>query len=615
MRRLHSALIAVLAALAWAAGAPAAAHAVWFPSEAIDGPSADVVRLGGADMGRDGTGGLVYIKREGGVPHVFLSRFSGGAWQAPERVDAGIAAAASDAVIAATDGNRLMVLWAAAGRLYGSTFAGAAAPGALTAPVELFNGGGAELDGLDADMGINGTAYGVWRTPAGAGGGDVNAVRLQGSTFELVPAPLDVDASRAAGDSSGRPRVAVSAEGNAVATWGESGADGLRHVYARRVTGLAPSQAPQEVSMSSISGLTGGNADSPDIAIEYDGSFAWVAFRQDFAGVSRGVARRLVGSQFEAPSFIDVGTGGSSPRIAMTGRGVGLTAASAGGGGVVGALLESDAFAPAALLGSGAGSPDPVVATDERDAMAVAWLRGDGALAGRFKPAQKPFEAEAQISSSALGALGAGDYAATADRLGGFAVGMAQGPAGARAISAAVYDRPPSPPSLSTSSSYQRRSQPLLRWKAGLELWGPTTFKVLVDGVEIGATTSQSQFVAPAPVAEGRHRWSLIAVDRRGQQTASKEKVLRIDSTRPRLRLRLSGTRRRGGALRIVARGSDPKGSGLAYVQVDYGDRSRATRRSRSTHRYRSGRYTLRAKAVDKAGNVTRRTVRLRIGR
>jgi hypothetical protein len=604
-------LIPVLAALALAAFAPSA-QAAWFPSEAIDGPSADLVKIGGVDMARDGNGALVYIKREAGVPHVYLARFAGGAWQAPERVDAGIAAGASDASVAVGDGFKVMVLWTAGGRLFGSASGGGSAPAALTAPAELFNGGGgAELTGVDADMGINGTGYGVWSTPSGGGGGDVNAVRLFNGAFELIQAPVDINPASAAGVGAGRPRVAVSAEGNAVATWGEAG-----NVYGRRLTGLSLSQFAQRISLPDLNGIPGGAADSPDITIEYDGSYAWVAFRQDFGGVSRVLAKRLVGSQYESTTLLDLGAGGAAPRVAMTGRGAGLAAASAEGGLVAGAVLSNDAFGQPVSLGGGAVPPDPVVASDERDNGMVAWRRADGTIAARYKPAAKAFDGEASLASSALGSVGAGEYAAAGDRLGDFVVPMIQGSAAGRTLSAAVYDRPPGKPVGSSSSNYQRRSRPRLRWKAGTEVWGQAQFTVLVDGVAIGTTGNQSQLVSPVPVREGRHRWSVVATDRRGQQVASKERVLRIDSRRPRLRVSVRGARKRGRALRVVARASDPRGSGLRYVRVDYGDRSRATRRSRSSHRYRrAGRYRLVAKAVDKAGNVTRRSMRLRITR
>jgi hypothetical protein len=48
-------------------------------------------------------------------------------------------------------------------------------------------------------------------------------------------------------------------------------------------------------------------------------------------------------------------------------------------------------------------------------------------------------------------------------------------------------------------------------------------------------------------------------------------------------------------------------------VTVDYGDRSRTTRATRSSHSYRRGTFTLKVAAVDKAGNVARRQVRLHV--
>src|SRR5688572_14718668 len=81
-----------------------AAHAGWYGAEAIDGP-AEIDALGDVDVARDGTGGVVYLKRDGGVPQVFLSRLSGGVWLAPERLSTG--APVSEAAVTAGDGGRL----------------------------------------------------------------------------------------------------------------------------------------------------------------------------------------------------------------------------------------------------------------------------------------------------------------------------------------------------------------------------------------------------------------------------------------------------------------------------------------------------------------------------
>ena len=80
-----------------------------------------------------------------------------------------------------------------------------------------------------------------------------------------------------------------------------------------------------------------------------------------------------------------------------------------------------------------------------------------------------------------------------------------------------------------------------------------------------------------------------------------------------RLRVTVSGKRRRGSPLKVTVRAFDGKGSGLQYVEIDFGDRSRRVRATRASHRYRAGKFTLTVKAVDKTGNVARRTVKLRI--
>ncbi len=73
--RERSCALLALAAVVLAALVPSRRGAVILPATTIDGPSEEIVGFGGVAMAEDGTGGLVYLKRVDGVPHVFVSRY------------------------------------------------------------------------------------------------------------------------------------------------------------------------------------------------------------------------------------------------------------------------------------------------------------------------------------------------------------------------------------------------------------------------------------------------------------------------------------------------------------------------------------------------------------
>ena len=596
-RRLIVPLIAAFALV------PAAsAHAGWLPAVALDGPNAEVQEVGNVDLARDGAGAVGYLRS--GRAHVV--RIFDGAWRGPEQLDFG-PGNTTEVKVAAGDGNRLAVAWLSGGVVYAAVSPGGGPPGGFTPAVAL---GGPGASDIDIDLGVNGAAYLIWQEA-----GNVAAARLQDSTWTRVGAPLDIDVAREAGTGALRPRVAVSAEGYAVATWGERFPDGSTHVFGRRITGLNLSQHPQDLT------LAGGSADSPDIDIEDDGSFAWVVFRQDMAGVPRTVGRRLIGSQYEAPEAIDSGAPSTRPKVDMSGTGRGYAVAEANGGAqVVGSWLDHDHFQTPARLDSidSAVPSKPEVASGDRNDSAIAWrvgfADGNSIARARFKGEDEPFGAEATVSRGDLGPVADPGVFIGGDRIGDFAVAMVQGAPGARALVVSVFDRPPGAPFIESSQTYKRQTRPELHWRPGLELWGAQTYRVFVDGVQVGQT--QNDVLVPStPLTTGRHRWQVEAVDRAGQTTRSRLRTLKIDATAPRLRVSVSGRRAAGAGLRIRVRATDRGGAGLSHTTVDYGDRSPTTRSRSTTHRYRRGTFTLKVAAVDKAGNVTRKRVKLRIKR
>jgi hypothetical protein len=579
---------------------PATANAGWVPAVPIDGPNADVVSVGNVDMGRDGSGAVAYLRRDGGVTHAFVSRIIAGAWRAPERVDP-TPGEATEVQVAMGDGNRMVVAWISDGNVYAQL-----APGGPAGPTP-FTGhahiGGPGAKSLDLDMGVNGAAYATWEQ-----GGNVHAARLQDSTWTGVPQPLDVDPALEAGTGALRPRVAVSAEGYAVVTWGDV-APGHTRVWSRRVTGLTLSLYPQLLNVPG-----GGSADSPDIDIEEDGSFAWVVFRQDLPEGSRAVARRLVGSLFEAPELIDAGLSATEPKVDINGDGVGIAATQVNGGTLpVAAWLTRDHFQP----GAGMGGPSPTatkpeVSSSDRGDIAVAWRAGDIARARYKDDISTAFGPEFTISHPGLGPVADPGVMIGGDRLGDFAVAMVQGTPGAYTLTGAVYDREPGTPFIEASQRYKRQTRPDLRWRPGLDLWGAQRFRVIIDG-QVVAETTVDAYKPRVPLTAGRHTWQIEAIDARGQTSKSRQRTLKIDSIKPTIKVKVTGKRVAGSNLKIAVKARDKGGSGMDHITVDYGDKSAKSSKATTRHRYKRGTFRLKIAAVDKAGNVTRKQVRLRI--
>ncbi|MEA2233480.1 MAG: hypothetical protein QOD83_3296 [Solirubrobacteraceae bacterium] len=589
----------------------APADATFFLGDPVDGPNADVVSLGDVDLARDATGALAYIRQEAGVDHIFVARFADGAFQAPERIDGALAAAGSQPVVGAADGGRLVVVFVASGTVYGVVRP--AAGQAFSAPVPLGLGKDPSVD-----LSLNGTAFASFSSA-----GDVRVSRLdrRTNTWATLPAPADIDPARDAGSAGARSRVAVSADGIGVVTWGEAG-----HVFARKMFGTAFSSAPQDLTPPDVDGRVTALSELPEIEGEDDSSYAWVVFRQRFAdgGDARILATRERGTAFDAPAAIDPGGEAvGDPRLAMTGRGVGL-AMTAGATIAIASVLDKDAFASALrLFTPSAARPAVAPAVSENnDGLMAAVLGGPGETPYvRVRPYESDGTVgrELVVSRPELGAVdGARGLDAAADRAGGFVVAWVQGGPGSRQIVAAYDDRPPL---AFTGYSFQRcchSALPRLTWQPAFNLWGPSRYQVLVDGNVVGETTDTALQLS-APLAGPTHRWQVRATDARGQFKRTRSRLLRIDDVSPRLTMRYQRNKRN---VTLAVRARDPnraghRVSGMARINVAWGDSTPAARgffEVRASHRYRGGgSYSLEITAVDKAGNetVNKRTVRI----
>jgi hypothetical protein len=607
-RRLIPAL--ALAALAL----PATAQAAWFPAEQVDGPSADIVSVSDIDVAREGMTAVAYLKRDAGVPHVFVSRMFNGTWELPLRIDAGIGPAASQPVVATGNPERIAVAWISGGSLYTSVRPSGSPT--FTPPRAVAEGG---VSNPSLDMSINGHVYVSYTQ-----NGDVRVARAARDTpdFAVLPAPVDFDSPREAGTGDGRSRIAVSADGSAVVVWGESGTDGRQHVFGRRIFELRLSTAIEDLTLNEFESRAAGSADRPEIDIEDDSSFAQASFRQMVAGVPRLIGRRLVGSQFDPPFAIDGGVSSAGGSIAITGRGEGVTASGSTTNEVYGATIWNNKLERMQRWDSGPNGipPRPIPLVGENENGAIAWRAGttggtDATVRGRRFAEVQNFliEPEQTISNPAFGAidLDAG-FVGGSTRVSDHVVVFIQGAAAERRLVAAVWDDPPARPLGQNTTNLRKLER--FKWAPARDLWGPILYRVYFNNRKIAETGETELPVTPGMVRDGTSRWFVTATDRRGQTTSGPPRVVRVENTPPLMRVSIGRSGRTVGIR--IRRFSDrgPSASGVSRVVVNFGN-GRRVRIGRST-RYtypRGGTYTLRVSGFDKAGNRTDVTRTLRL--
>jgi len=624
---LRRSTAAAVALLALAPAAPAAAQraaGAFFPAQPVDGPSPDIVGRPHVDLARDGGGAVAYVRRDGGEDHVFVSLIAGGAPQAPVRVDGGLPPVVGAPAVAVSDGGRAVVVFADGAGLFYVIRPDGTQP--FSAPQALANPGAADPT---VDMSINGVAYAAW-----AQAGDVQAAYLprRQSAFQAYGAPLDAAAPDDAGSGPAlRPQVAASSDGTGVAVWGEREGAGA-HIVARRLVRARLSDVAVDATSASLDGHAGGSADTPHVSIEDDSSFAWVVFRQAFddgAGgtIVRAVARRLRGSAFDDPVGVDgqppfgsVGT----PSVGINGRGQGMTAVEVPGGVALASVIRLDSPTPPRPLGTANGvTSQPVVAVGENFDGIAAWL----AAPAPGQPAEAhaatleddialgqppPFGPDTLVSDPGLGPVDpAAGLSADVDRAGDGAMAFVQSGADGRRLVVATYDRAPGAPALNTTTNWRRLSQGPLTWSPAFDVWGGLTYQVLVDGQPVGSTAATT--LAPtAPIADGLHRWQVVATDPRGQSVRSATRNLRIDATPPGLTVKVSGKQQPGRTLTFALHAIDlrpPAGSGVRQLRIDFADGTQPTvvaaDRATFGHGFRAGIFRVRVSATDVAGNAT----------
>jgi hypothetical protein len=605
------------ALVALAAAAPV--DAAYFPGQPVDGPTADITELSGVTLSRDSDGHVLYLRREGGANHVFVSFLAAGNPRQPRRLDTGQVLPSSQARISSADNGRAVAVWVNGGSLWSSVRPTGSSDWGSPQAVYSVTPTGADVEDPSLSMGPSGAAYVAFEVD-----GDLRVARLSGSNWTLVDGVIDMEPARDAGDVD----LATSADGTAIAAFEEAG-----HVYERRIIRTRLSSVPQEVGVPSLDGRAAGAASSPSIEIEDDSSYAWVTVKQDFDGGSRVFARRLVGSEFEAPVPIDTGRFGvAAPTLDMTGRGRGLAAIPVGGtNAVIGATLGSDnQWDPSEIIA--ADSPVPSAATSalaENGRGTIAWQSPSPAgapwLVARHWNARR-FEEPATLSDPTLGPLDAArGIDAAGDSFGNVVVAYVQGDGVERRLMVAAFDREPRAVGGSNFDDWTRKRSFKLKWGRVEDPWGGIQYRVELDGVPIAQTASTSMTARNLP--DGAHEYTIYAIDSRGQTSEGPNRALYVDTTAPTVELTARSSKMgRPANIELSAfDGEAIAGSGVKTVSIRYGDGGRSgltvpriglVDGAKLGYRYRKpGRYTVRVEVRDVAGNKKTATARVVVRR
>lgn len=598
----------------------------------IDGPSPAIQSLGGMSIARDGTGGLVYVKTVGGIAHVFVSALIGGQFQPPQQVDAPLAGASSQPVIAAGNGGVLLIAFINGGALYVVDRASTTAP--YGSPAVLATGASNPSIGMTNF----GKAY-IAFTAADGAGFDVRAAYYYNGAWALEPAPLNATPADDAGTGSGRPDVAAAGDGVAIVVWGEGG-----HVYSRRVWGTAPSVVDEQADVPSVSGCGEVSAGEPSVSSGGDSSYADVAFTEVVscggAQQSRVLVNRLHGSQYDGITAADAlsspGTqSGGDPQVAMTEYGQGfVTAAQTTNAVIAMELGDNGAYGPLVQVNSveGASPAFPVPGIAGLFSTLVAWQQNPGTagpaeIRVRYQPRASGLGPELVVSSPAAGPADAALGIAAAGDVGGdAAIAWVQGTGGANQIVVSQLYQPPGALAPAKSLTYARTPHPLLSWSPAAGRWGPDRYALSVDGAQVAQTTGTSDRV-PVALTDGSHAWQVTAINPAGVSSTSQVARVFVDTVAPLLKVTASGVRRIGSpiALRLryrdaPAAGMPPKdASGVAELTIRWGDGTVAALKPgvhRSVHAYRrAGRYKVTVVVEDRAQNKTTVVLHLSIAK
>jgi hypothetical protein len=637
----------VLLAAAWLgmlALAAVRADAVILPATTIDGPSEEIVGFGGVAMAEDGTGGVVYMKRVEGVAHVFVSRFVGGSWQPPVRVDHEEPFGASWPRIAAGNGGQLVVVWATAfategGRpvdeLMGATLGqGSSQFGpAILIDANIKSGIGASPDLKMSTDGQAVVVYRVVREPVEREQlgipllrpedviEDVRMARYNGERWtKMGVINRNPGVSMRPPTEANAPKVAIGPTGNGVVVWQEPNIDGVARIWARRFFGTALNYVLPVTAETLNRVPIALDADAPSVSLSRLGE-AEVAYRQ--AG---GAGSPLPSARIFLNTLPD---GESASGAEFAGAGIVDGEGAAHAAGAIGPpSIDSDENNELRLLYDAGGQPRVVEGTDlgrigalglgppfagsELASASVMNPVGGGVSAWpsidvQHRPAvavREDFSSGAVQTALEAGGAGGeiGELAVASSGLGDGLIGFRQGQIGDAAIVVVRATAPPQQLLISAPKGWVKPRGIAIHWTAAPSANPPLSYTVVLDGRRLPTPPGAlSMVLSPRGLGQGRHSLQVLATDSVGQSTLTPVTPLQVDGVPPQATLRLGG----GGRILRVLVSDGGSGVNRRSVRISFGDGSQANGRASASHRYsREGVYTVTVTARDRLGNT-----------
>jgi hypothetical protein len=633
-------LVALAAATVLAVPSTAGAHVD--AAVTIAGPDPAIIDVGQVAMAPDGTGGVVYRRSEGGIPHVYAARYDGERWRTPQRVDLGQRFTSTWPRIGAADGGRLVVTWVQEGPPnQDSMYSAALARGSerFQAPNLVdFTIGDSRAAYPDLAMAPNGDALLVYERVTSFGdpllgldyvGSQIKLARFNGSRWSglgvsvnRVPTtPLRLPTAAAG------PKVAIGSDGSAVVAWQEPDETLQDRVWARRVFGSRLGIVLAASPTTADGKPARGAADALDVAISPTGR-AMVAIRQQPDPTNRGQAARVYVNQLDEPeSGAGSGFGGAqvvqtpasgtttgAPRVAIGGR-FGVLLAWSGAGEAT--LAQGTGATAPNLLGLGAvpAAPAPVVAqgVDGRGTVATASADRGGQVVVRELdgPSVTATQAVTGAAGGPVDGLEIGD-AGNGNAL----VAFSQGSPSVRQIAVARVNARPVPFMVEAPPEWTNVRRPVITWQLPPNDPRPQHYTVRIDGQVVARTIySRRLQLKPGALPDGTHTVQVTAASRTGGgETAAPAASFGTDRRPP-----LVGFVRKGRRVRVVIKdaGGYGKSSGPAPggTTIDWGDDETTDAVTRSAgHLYDETRtVSVVVRAMDTAGNVTnvRRSLRV----